>query len=82
MMGLTMQTRLESAIEAVANIGTGMLVSFVLGMLVYPLFGFDVTPAQNLWIVIIFTIVSFARSYAWRRWFNRLLVRRLNGVNS
>jgi len=72
-----MQTRLESVVEAIANIGTGMIVSFILGMLVYPLFGFDVSPGQNLWIVIIFTIVSFARSYAWRRWFNGRLVQRL-----
>lgn len=77
-----MQTRLESLIEALANIATGMAVSFLLGMLVYPLFGFPVTPAQNLWIVIIFTTVSLLRSYLWRRWFNQLLVRRLNrGIN-
>ncbi len=76
-----MQTRLESAIEAIANIATGMLVSFTLGMLVYPMFGFDVTPAQNAWIVVIFTLVSFVRSYAWRRWFNHLLVRRLHGIH-
>lgn len=77
-----MQTRLESLIEALANIATGMAVSFLLGMLVYPLFGFAVTPTQNLWIVIIFTTVSLLRSYLWRRWFNQLLVRRLNrGIN-
>jgi membrane protein implicated in regulation of membrane protease activity len=73
-----MQTRLESMIESVANIATGMLVSFVMGMLVYPLFGFDVSPGQNLWIVIIFTVVSFIRSYAWRRWFNGRLAKRLS----
>jgi len=78
-----MQSRLESVLESTANIATGMMVSFIMGMLVYPLFGFDVSPAQNFWIVIIFTIVSFARSYAWRRWFNGRLVRRLNrGINS
>lgn len=77
-----MQTRLESLIEALANIATGMAVSFALGMLVYPLFGFPVTAGQNLWIVVIFTTVSLLRSYLWRRWFNQLLVRRLNrGIN-
>lgn len=73
-----MQTRLESLIEALANIATGMTVSFLLGMVVYPLFGFSVTAGQNFWIVIIFTGVSLLRSYLWRRWFNHLLVRRLN----
>lgn len=73
-----MQTRLESLIEALANIATGMTVSFLLGMIVYPLFGFPVTAGQNFWIVIIFTGVSLLRSYLWRRWFNHLLVRRLD----
>jgi len=73
-----MQSRLESLLEAFANIGTGMLVSFTLGMIVYPWFGFNVTPTQNVWIVVIFTTVSLLRSYLWRRWFNRQLVRRVS----
>jgi membrane protein implicated in regulation of membrane protease activity len=73
-----MQSRLESLLEAAANIATGMLVSFLLGMVVYPWFGFPVTPTQNAWIVVIFTAVSLLRSYLWRRWFNRRLVRRLS----
>lgn len=73
-----MQTRLESLLESTLNVATGMMVSFILGMLVYPLFGFDVTPSQNGWIVVIFTAASFIRSYAWRRWFNGRLVRLRN----
>lgn len=78
-----MQTRLESLAESTLNVATGMLVSFSLGMIVYPIFGFDVSVSQNSWIVVIFTIASFARSYIWRRWFNGRLVRRLSrGINS
>jgi hypothetical protein len=78
-----MQTRLESLAESTLNVATGMLLSFVMGMIVYPMFGFDVSMSQNSWIVIIFTAASFARSYAWRRWFNGRLVRRLSGgINS
>lgn len=78
-----MQTRLESLAESTLNVATGMLVSFAMGMIVYPMFGFDVSVTQNSWIVVIFTIASFARSYIWRRWFNGRLVRRLQrGINS
>lgn len=67
-----MQTRAQSAIESIANVVTGMTVSYLLGMIVYPLFGFPVTPTQNAGIVAIFTAVSIARCYVWRRIFNRL----------
>ena len=41
-----------------------------LSAVVYPMFGFPVTLAQNLSITTIFTVASIARSYAVRRWFN------------
>ena len=64
------QSRSMSAVETCANVGTGLLVSFGLGSIVYPAFGFPVTPAQNLGIVLIFTIASILRGYLWRRLFN------------
>ncbi len=65
-----MQTRLNSFIEASLNTASGFIISYLMGMLVYPLFGFSVTMAQNFWIVVIFTVVSVIRSYVWRRLFN------------
>ena len=65
-----MQTRLQSAVEIAANIGSGMVISYFAGLVVYPIFGFAVRPAQNAWITAIFTIISVIRSFLWRRFFN------------
>lgn len=71
-MGRRMQSRAMSAVEAAANVGSGMVVAFCLGLVVYPWFGFTPSAAQNASITMIFTGVSVVRSYAWRRAFNRL----------
>jgi hypothetical protein len=64
------QTRLASLAEATINTAIGFVMSVLLSAVVYPLFGFQVTLAQNLAITAIFTIASIARGYAVRRWFN------------
>lgn len=65
-----MQTRLQSVLEAITNTLTGMLVAMVTQILIFPLFNIVVPVSTNIWLVIIFTIVSVIRSYAWRRFFN------------
>lgn len=70
-----MQSRAMSMVEAMANVGSGMLVSFALGFVVYPLYGFAPSAAQNASITMIFTAASLLRSYAWRRAFNKLHAR-------
>lgn len=65
-----MQTRLMSFIEAMTNIVVGYTVAIVTQLLVFPLFGLAASLADNLLIGLIFTIVSLARSYALRRFFN------------
>lgn len=66
------QSRRMSFAETVANTGSGMLISWLIGLLVYPLFGFAVGGGQALALTAIFTVVSVVRSYAWRRTFERL----------
>lgn len=65
-----MQTRLTSFVEASLNTMSGFIISYGLGVLIYPWFGLSVTLEQNFWIVVIFTVVSVIRSYVWRRLFN------------
>jgi hypothetical protein len=65
-----MQTRLMSLVESVANIVVGYGVAVITQLLVFPLFGLAASLADNLVIGLIFTIVSLARSYALRRFFN------------
>jgi hypothetical protein len=73
-----MQTRKESLFENIANVMSGLLLSaFVVQPLVFPVFGVHLATAQNVTIAVIFTIVSIARGYIWRRYFNRRTMRRL-----
>lgn len=67
------QTRLGSLIEAIVNIVIGFGINFAANLIVLPLFGFDVKPAQAFGIGLIFTFISIARSYVIRRWFNAML---------
>ena len=72
------QTKLVSLIEATLNMSSGFLLSlFVWQVIVAPLFGYEVTFADNLALTSIFTVISIARSYAWRRFFNAELHRRM-----
>lgn len=65
-----MQTRVMSLVESAANIVVGYGVAVITQLLVFPLFGLAASLADNLAIGLIFTIVSLARSYALRRFFN------------
>ena len=71
------QSRLESAVEAVLNVGSGFVVAMVLWQFVAaPLWGYEVTLLDNLGLTTIFTIVSVTRTYVWRRFFERRIRRR------
>jgi len=72
------QTRIGSFVEAWANIAIGFTINWTANMLILPLFGFDVTAGQAVGIGIFFTVISLARSYVLRRWFNGL---RFGNVN-
>lgn len=67
------QSRLESFIEAWVNVAIGFGINLVANILVLPWFGFHVTVSQAFGIGLIFTIISVARSYAVRRFFNTYL---------
>jgi hypothetical protein len=59
-----------SVMESTANIGIGMICALITQLIVFPLFGLEVTLTKNLAILMIFTTVSFVRSYLVRRGFN------------
>ena len=67
------QTRLGSLIEAVMNTAIGFGINFCANLIILPLFGFNVSLAQNFFIGVLYTAISVARSYAVRRWFNARL---------
>ena len=67
------QTRLGSLYEALMNVAIGFAINFVANLVILPLVGFHISVGQNFFIGVLYTIVSVARSYAIRRWFNTRL---------
>lgn len=67
------QSRLSSFIEALFNVAIGFAINFVANMLILPLIGFHISVSQNLFIGVLYTIISVARQYVIRRWFNARL---------
>ena len=66
-----MQSRLASFIEALTNVVIGMVVSFFGQIVVSHWYNLPLNFAQNMQIVLFFTVLSVARSFVVRRWFNR-----------
>jgi len=66
-----MQTKKKSLIEAVTGTLIGLLVSFMVQLIIYPLLSIPVTIEQNLIITSVFFVVSIVRGYLVRRFFNR-----------
>lgn len=65
-----MQSKRESMIETLTNVGIGWFISFIANMLVLPLFGYNINLTDGVLISIIFTIISIVRGYLIRRFFN------------
>lgn len=70
--GRMRQSRRMSLLESVANVVVGYGVAVVAQIVVFPLFGLEVTLSQNLQIGLVFTGVSLVRSYVLRRAFEAL----------
>lgn len=67
-----MQSRRSSFVEAATNVGVGIIVAWAITLAVFPLFGYEPTVAKSLYISLIFTVASLARSYVLRRIFERI----------
>jgi hypothetical protein len=64
------QTRLGSFIEACINVLIGFWINFFANLVILPMVGFHISIAQNFYIGFLYTVISVARSYVIRRWFN------------
>lgn len=64
------QTRKGSLIEVGINIFIGFWINYFANLVILPLFGFHVTLSENFLIGLLYTLVSVARSYIVRRWFD------------
>ena len=65
------QTKKGSIMEAITNILIGITVGFLSNIFVLPMFGYPVTITDGIQISLVFTVISFIRSYAVRRIYNK-----------
>jgi hypothetical protein len=76
------QSRRGSFIEACINVAIGFAINFCANLLILPLIGFHISAGQNLFIGVLYTVISVARSYTIRRWFNARIHRAANRLAS
>ena len=65
-----MQTKKQSFIETLTSVFAGWLIGVILNLTILPLFDYNITVVDSLWVSLIFTVVSVIRSYTIRRFFN------------
>jgi hypothetical protein len=63
-MGAEKQSRRMSLVEAVTNVVVGFGVALLTQVIIFPLFGLNVSLGENFAIGGLFTLASIARSYA------------------
>ena len=66
------QTKQQSIIESVSGTVIGLVFSFIIQLIVYPILDIPVSVNQSLLLTSIFTIASVVRSYFVRRLFNKI----------
>jgi hypothetical protein len=66
------QSKKQSILETVTNVIAGLLISFVIQLIIYPILNIPVSINQNLIITFVFFVASFIRGYVIRRLFNKL----------
>jgi hypothetical protein len=66
------QSKKQSILETVTNVIAGLLISFVIQLIIYPILNIPVSINQNLIITFVFFVASFIRGYVIRRIFNKL----------
>lgn len=65
------QSKTASLVEALVNTVIGFGLNYAMGLLILPLyFGHSISAAANFHMGLLYTVISVARSYALRRWFN------------
>lgn len=66
------QTRLQSAVEAIASTAFGFIIALLAQLLIMDHYGIPSDLGRDVNITIFFTAISLARGYAVRRFFNWL----------
>ena len=67
------QTKRQSVIESITQTIIGLVTSFLIQIVIYPILNIPVTFSQNLIITFVFFLASILRGYLIRRFFNNKL---------
>lgn len=70
------QTRRGSLLESLFNLLVGYSINFTANLLIFPLFGWNISTRENLTLGVLYTGISLVRSYGLRRLFNWRAVRK------
>ena len=76
---------MRTLIETCIDIGSGLILSTLIQLFIFPFFGMYPTVLESFHIAVIFTIISMIRSFIWRTIFTRRRIndnrnRRLQGI--
>ena len=71
------QPKWHSVLESLFNVAVGYGVALTTQLLVFPLFDIHIPLKDNIYIGMIFTVVSIVRSYLLRRGFNWWHIRKM-----
>jgi hypothetical protein len=66
------QSKKHSIYESITNVVVGLVMSFLIQLILYPLLNIEVSLNQNIFITFVFFVVSFIRGYIIRRIFNKI----------
>ena len=69
------QSKVHSLLEALFNIAIGFGINLAGNLIILPMFGFKVSFGQAMGIGLLFTLISIARAYIIRRWFNKIMIK-------
>jgi hypothetical protein len=69
---MTKQKKKISFIESLTNTVVGLITSFIIQLIIYPLLEIPVSIGQNIVITFVFFMASILRGYVVRRLFNKL----------
>lgn len=64
------QSKRWSFYESIANLVIGQIIAFTAQVITFWAMGIEVTMMQNIYIAVIFMVISVVRSYTLRRLFN------------
>ena len=76
-----MQSKLSSLIEVVCSTAFGFVVSLILQIVLANLYHLNTTIQTDIKLVVWFTIASIVRGYVFRRFFNKIASKALNGTS-